>query len=432
MLTKNLYQVFLKHPLVDTDTRKIRKGCIFFALKGENFNANQFAAEALKKGAAYVVTDEETDTPPEKTIRRQSVLLALQQLAAEHRKHLHAKVIGITGTNGKTTTKELVTAVLSKKYNTYATPGNFNNHIGVPLTILSIPASAQMAIIEMGANHPGEIADLCRIADPDTAIITNIGKAHLEGFGSEKGVFETKKALFDHVIAKNGSIFLHENEQWLKEYHQYDKAVIYGGEDRYVSGEISESNPTLTINLRSETFKKNSYISIKTHLFGEYNMFNVLAAASVGLIYGVPVSGIVNAIESYIPTNNRSQVEKTEKNTLIMDAYNANPTSMSNAIRSFALSDAEKKAVILGDMLEMGKESEKEHISILQMLKENGFQKVFLVGNEFSRLNTFNNYFAFADVESCREMLMKEPLEGYTILIKGSRGIRLEKLKDVL
>lgn len=432
MLTKNLYQVFLKHPLVDTDTRKIRKGSIFFALKGENFNANHFAAEALEKGAAYVVTDEDTNTPPEKTIRRQSVLLALQQLAAEHRKHLHAKVIGITGTNGKTTTKELVTAVLSKKYNTYATSGNFNNHIGVPLTILSIPASAQMAIIEMGANHPGEIADLCRIADPDTAIITNIGKAHLEGFGSEKGVFETKKVLFDHVIAKNGSIFLHENEQWLKEYQHYDKAVIYGGEDRYVSGEISESNPTLTINLRAGIFKKNSYISIKTHLFGEYNMFNVLATASVGLIYGVSVSGIVNAIETYTPTNNRSQVEKTGKNTLVMDAYNANPTSMSNAIRSFSSSSAEKKAVILGDMLEMGKESEKEHLSILQMLQENGFHKVFLVGNEFSKLNTFKNYFAFADVESCREMLLKEPLEGYTILIKGSRGIKLEKLKDVL
>lgn len=431
MLTKNLYQVFLKHPLVDTDTRKIRKGSIFFALKGENFNANHFAAEALEKGAAYVVTDEDTNTPPEKTIRRQSVLLALQQLAAEHRKHLHAKVIGITGTNGKTTTKELIYTILSKKYNTWATTGNFNNHIGVPLTILAIPPSAEMAIIEMGANHPGEIAELCRIADPDTGIITNIGKAHLEGFGSEQGVFETKKALFDHVIAKTGSIFLHENETWLRQYQRYKKTMIYGGKNGFIKGEIIESNPTMVVKLYAEKFHKKS-ITIKTNLFGEYNLFNILAAASVGTLYGIESSLIAEAIENYFPTNNRSQVEKTGKNTLVMDAYNANPTSMSNAIRSFSSSSAEKKAVILGDMLEMGKESEKEHLSILQMLQENGFHKVFLVGNEFSKLNTFKNYFAFADVESCREMLLKEPLEGYTILIKGSRGIKLEKLKDVL
>lgn len=428
MLTKNLYQIFLQHPLIDTDSRKIRKGSIFFALKGENFNANKFASEALHKGAAYIVTDEDTDTPPEKTIRRQSVLLALQQLAAEHRKHLHAKVIGITGTNGKTTTKELIGSVLSKRYNTYATTGNFNNHIGVPLTILSIPSSAEMAIIEMGANHRGEIAELCRIADPDAGIITNIGKAHLEGFGSEEGVFETKKALFDHVVKKGGSIFLHSEEQWLREYYNYKKAVIYGGDSGFVTGIITDSNPTMTVSLHSKECES----IIKTHLFGEYNLFNVLAAAAVGKFYGATDLQIAQAIEDYIPTNNRSQVEKSEKNTLIMDAYNANPTSMSNAIRSFSASSANKKAIIIGDMLELGSESEKEHMAILTLLEEINFDKVFLVGSEFGKASKSKSYFAFADVEACREMILTKPLQGFTILIKGSRGIKLEKLKEVL
>ena len=428
MLTKDLYQLFLKYPLIDTDTRNIRKGSIFFALKGERFNANKFAAEALEKGAAFVVTDEDTDTPAEKTIRRKSVLLALQQLAAEHRKHLHAKVIGITGTNGKTTTKELITEVLSKKYNTFSTKGNLNNHIGVPLTILSIPSLAEMAVIEMGANHPGEIAELCRIADPAAGIITNIGKAHLEGFGSEQGVFNTKKALFDHVIKKNGPIFLHEKESLLHLYSKYENAITYGGENDSVTGKIISSNPTITAEIRIN----DEFVTVKTNLFGEYNLFNVMAAATIGNHYQIDTALIVKAIEGYNPTNNRSQVAITSANTLIMDAYNANPSSMSNAIRSFAVSTAEKKAVILGDMLELGSESEKEHQNILHLLEQFNFDKTILVGNEFRKANQSEKNIAFADVAACRESIAKAPMEGFTILIKGSRGIQLEKLKDIL
>ncbi len=430
MITKNLYHIYLKHPLIDTDTRKIRKGSIFFALKGENFNANEFAAEALKKGAAYVVTDEETDTPPQKTIRRQSVLLALQQLAAEHRKHLQAKIIAITGTNGKTTTKELTNAVLSKKYKTYATKGNFNNHIGVPLTLLAIPPLAEMAIIEMGANHPGEIAELCRIADPDIGIITNIGKAHLEGFGSEEGVFKTKKSLFDHIIKKQGPIFFLNEEPWLSQYKEYPNAMIYGTDNETINGRIITSDPTITVKLK--TSNNDQAVTLKTNLFGEHNLFNVLAATAIGSFFDVGINEIVAAIASYEPSNNRSQVEKKERNILIMDAYNANPTSMSSALRSFASGTAEKKAVILGDMLELGQESQKEHLAIIKQLKENDFQLVILVGNEFMSANHNKNYHAFADVIACEQFLAAEKIEGYTILIKGSRGVKLELLKIIL
>jgi UDP-N-acetylmuramoyl-tripeptide--D-alanyl-D-alanine ligase len=285
-----------------------------------------------------------------------------------------------------------------------------------------------MAVIEMGANHPGEIAELCRIADPEAGIITNIGKAHLEGFGSEEGVFNTKKALFDHVIDKHGSIFLHEKETRLREYAKYENAVIYGAEHGGITGKIINSDPTITAEIRIN----DALVTVKTNLFGEYNLFNVLAAATIGNHYHVNTALIVNAIEAYNPTNNRSQIAVTPANTLIMDAYNANPSSMSNAIRSFAVSTAEKKAVILGDMLELGIESEKEHLNILQLLEQLNFDETILVGNEFCKFNQSEKNIAFADVAACREKIAKEPMEGFTILIKGSRGIQLEKLKDIL
>ncbi len=433
MLTKELYQLFLKNPIVDTDTRKIRKGSIFFALKGENFNGNHFAAQALEKGADYVVTDENTDTPPHKTIRRKSSLLALQQLAAEHRRHLPAKVIGITGTNGKTTTKELLNAVLSKKYNVYATQGNLNNHIGVPLTLLNATAGDEILIVEMGASHPGEIADLCRIADPDAGIITNIGKAHLEGFGDENGVYNTKKALFDHIIHKNGTLFFPEKEKWLHTYKDYPKAYTYGDGSGLLSGKIISACPAMNVNIISgdaspETFN----VEINTHLFGEYNLSNILAATAVGIHFNINCNQIAEAIEAYIPQNNRSQILQTSMNVIILDAYNANPTSMANALLAFSKSVGQQKAVILGDMLELGEKSEIEHLTILKMLETLNLKKIFLVGKKFSKVNNQDKFIAFTDVEHCRKYLAKKPLEGYTILIKGSRGISLEKLKDIV
>ncbi|PID94829.1 MAG: UDP-N-acetylmuramoyl-tripeptide--D-alanyl-D-alanine ligase [Bacteroidetes bacterium] len=429
MLTKELYALFLTHPLVDIDTRKIRKGSLFFALKGAHFNANHFAAEALEKGAAFVITDEETDTPKAQTIRRKNALLALQQLAAEHRKHLSAKVIGITGTNGKTTTKELIAAVLSKKYRTVATQGNLNNHIGVPLTLLSIPSTAEMALIEMGANHPGEIAELCRLADPDVGVITNIGKAHLEGFGGEEGVFQTKKALFDHVVKKKGTLFFHDQEPWLTPYRAYPNTTLYGENADYVSGSILRHNPTLTAAIR---WGEEPPITLSSKLFGSYNLPNLLAAAAVGRFYHVPPNDITTALSTYTPKNNRSQIEEGEKNTLIWDAYNANPTSMRKALSSFHATASEQKAVILGDMLELGEASEQEHQSLVETLQRNGFTKVFLVGKIFERVSTVPYFHTFAHTQACSDYLAKHPLEGFTILIKGSRGIQLERLGEVL
>lgn len=430
MQTKDLYSIFLKHPFVDTDTRNITPGSIFFALKGDNFNGNHFAAEALKKGAAYVVVNEPVDTPPEKTIYRKNTLLALQQLACEHRKHLHAKIIAITGTNGKTTTKELLHAVLSTQYKTISTKGNLNNHIGVPLTLLSLLPSTQIAIVEMGANHPGEIYDLCKIANPDYGIITNIGKAHLEGFGSIQGVIETKKALFDHIIKNNKTIFFPASDPHLNALFGNSKnKIIWGTDSADLWAEIMAPSPYLNCKIFSTENTAGTFpLTIHSKLFGEYNTQNILAAASVGLFFHIPIKNIKTAIENYSPSNQRSQVVSTEKNTLILDAYNANPVSMEQAISSFLTLPNKNKTLILGDMLELGDSSKEEHRYILTLLADRTDITTLCVGTNFQNICKEKEIPAFADVHELSQYLTDHPISNNLILLKGSRGIQLESL----
>ena len=430
MQTKDLYSIFLTHPAIDTDTRNITPGSIFFALKGANFNGNHFAAEALKKGAAYVVVDEPVDTPPKKTILRKNSLLALQQLASEHRKHLHAKIIAITGTNGKTTTKELLHAVLSTHYKTISTKGNLNNHIGVPLTILSLLPGTQIAIVEMGANHPGEIRDLCKIADPDYGIITNIGKAHLEGFGSIQGVVETKKALLDHIIKKDKTIFFPASDPHLNAlFGNSRKKITWGDHTAGLWAKIMTPTPYLNCTLFSTKNATDTFpVTIHSNLFGEYNAQNILAAVAVSLFFHIPVKNIKAAIENYIPSNHRSQVLSTEKNTLILDAYNANPVSMEQAISSFLTLPNDNKTMILGDMLELGESSKKEHQYILTLLELKTNITTLCVGANFQNCCKEKNISAFADVHELSQYLADHPITNSLILLKGSRGIQLESL----
>ncbi|MDD3010407.1 MAG: UDP-N-acetylmuramoyl-tripeptide--D-alanyl-D-alanine ligase, partial [Bacteroidales bacterium] len=427
MQTKDLYALFLRHPLIDTDSRSIRPGSLFFALKGQSFNGNDYAPEALAKGAAYVITDEPTPTPPQKTVQRKSALLALQQLAAEHRKHLSAKIIGITGTNGKTTTKELIHAVLSTSYNTASTHGNLNNHIGVPLTLLSIPSETEMAVLEMGANHPGEIAALCRIADPDVALITNIGKAHLEGFTNKETIFQTKKALFDHVTKKNGTLFFPGDDPCFSAWLNYPSHIAWGKDTFHVSGTLTRTPPKIQAHIKGQSpYFKPFETEINSPLFGAYNLYNIMAAIAVGKYFHVSTKKIKQAIENYIPSNNRSQIIHTDKNTVIMDAYNANPSSMKNALDSFLMIPNTPKAVILGDMLEMGETAIQEHQTITHFLSSAAGVKKFFVGNIFSQLENEDESLFFANTDACIRYLKENLLSGYTILIKGSRGIHLE------
>ena len=430
MQTKDLYSIFLKHPIINTDTRRITSGSIFFALKGENFNGNRFAAEALEKGAAYVVVDEPVDTPPEKTILRKNTLLALQQLAVEHRKHLHAKVIAITGTNGKTTTKELLHAVLATKYNTISTKGNLNNHIGVPLTILSLLPSTQIAIVEMGANHPGEIGGLCKIADPDYGIITNIGKAHLEGFGSLQGILDTKKALLDHIIKKDNTIFFPLSDPHLnKLFGNTQNKSTWGDKTSDLWAKIMAPTPYLNCTIFSNKTTENKFpLEIHSKLFGEYNAQNILAATSVGLFFRIPAEDIKAAIEGYAPSNNRSQFISTDRNKLILDAYNANPVSMEQAITAFLALPQQNKILILGDMLELGDSSEEEHLHIITLIRKETDITTLCVGTNFQRICKENNISAFADVQELSGYLAEHPIDNSLILLKGSRGIQLESL----
>jgi len=426
-----LYKLFLKHPKVCTDTRKIESDSFFFALKGENFDANQFASQALEKGCAYAVIDEEEYKKGERYILVDNVLQSLQQLAAYHRKHLKIPVIGITGTNGKTTTKELIHAVLSKKYKTYSTEGNFNNHIGVPLTLLSIPYNAEFAIIEMGASHPGEIRDLCKITFPEYGIITNIGKAHLEGFGSIEGVVLTKKELFDVVRLSGGKVFVCRDNNLLMDLSEGIERTTYGVfPDSDCRGDISECNPLLKLKWYCHSEKKE--ISISSNLVGYYNFENVLAAICIGEYFKVDPEDIKKAIENYFPSNNRSQVINTKKNLIIMDAYNANPISMDAAIRNFIQDTFRRKFAIIGDMLELGTESVKEHEKIIDLLGNSDFEQVILVGKIFLSLKGSFDYPVFTDVSEASEWIKENRPEGCSILIKGSRGIKLEKLLELL
>ncbi|MDS1032915.1 UDP-N-acetylmuramoyl-tripeptide--D-alanyl-D-alanine ligase [Porphyromonadaceae sp. NP-X] len=432
-----LYNIFLQHPIITTDSRNCPANSIFFALKGENFNANAFALSALEKGCAFAVVDEKEFALDDRFILVDNVLETLQQLAHFHRKQTNIPVLGITGTNGKTTTKELITAVLKEKFKVLSTQGNLNNHIGVPLTLLQLLPEHQLAIIEMGANHPGEIDQLCQIAAPDYGLITNVGKAHLEGFGSFEGVMRTKGELYNYVFRHGKNIFIDKNNNFLREmaanagFSTNERIVEYGlnvpgREPAAISGEILENS----VFLKMKCHTPEGSFMIETRLIGSYNAENILAAVAVGFFFGVENSAIQRGIENYNPQNNRSQLTVTQKNKLIVDAYNANPSSMSAAIQNFAQMEGEPKALIIGDMLELGEQSEEEHRNIIRLLQQKGFKNVLLVGPQFQKVN--DSYLSFQNVEELIKYLESSPLEGQNILLKGSRGIHLEKVLPFL
>lgn len=421
-----LYQLFTASNGVSTDTRKIDEGTIFFALKGASFNGNTFAIKALEMGASYAVIDEAQEVVDKRLILVDDVLKTLQRLARYHRDHMETVVIGITGTNGKTTTKELVHAVLSSHYPTQATLGNLNNHIGVPLTLLSMPEDLDFAIIEMGANHVGEIAELCEICDPAFGIITNVGKAHLEGFGSFENIITTKKGLYEHIARREGAIFINSGNEILRE-NAVERQIFYGVDDNdECQGKLLDASPFVKLDVTTTE----GTIRIQTKLIGAYNFENILAAACVGTYFQVPLERIKFALENYQPSNNRSEFRKTDNNELILDAYNANPSSMEKAIQNFAEMKQDNKIAILGDMFELGENSEQLHQEIASATMDLGVDAYF-VGKEFKKVDNDSGRF-FEQIEELIEKLQKDPLKNKTILIKGSRGIKLERLVEYL
>ena len=422
---EKIYQYYSQKYLVSTDSRKIEEGCVFVALKGERFDGNDFAYQVAQENIAACVIADRKDLPHhERLFIVEDSLTALQVLARLHREKCNIPIIGITGTNGKTTTKELTAAVLSKKYNLIYTQGNFNNHLGLPLTVLRIKPDTEMAVVEMGANHPNEIAQLCTIANPDFGIITNIGKAHLEGFGSFEGVVKTKNELYDFIRNKNGRLFVnHDNELLVKLSNGID-SLTYGKDNSAdIKASIVSSNPYLIINWEGK--------EIKTNLVGDYNFENVMAAISVGCHFNVEKDLIIEALENYTPTNNRSQFIRSEKNEIVMDAYNANPVSMHHAIKNFRNISSENTLLILGDMRELGKDSEKEHQAIISLIKELKFENVILVGEEFKK-TAGTDFTTFTNVEELLTYINSNDISGKKILIKGSNSIRLEKIVNVL
>ena len=423
MEINDLYTLYKQYPTITTDSRKCVPGSIFFALKGENFNGNQFATQALKDGCSYAIVDEaDYVTDDKRIILVDNCLSTLQALAHYHRKALGLPIIGITGTNGKTTTKELTAACLAQKFNVLATEGNLNNHIGVPLTLLKLTPSHEIAIIEMGASHPGDIKELVEIAEPNYGIITNVGKAHLQGFGSFEGVLQTKCEMYDFIRAHKGHIFIQHENLYLQPQSNGIEKTEYGiSENLFISGSIIDCSPFLFFEMKHN----NISIKIQTQLIGSYNLTNALAAAAIAVYFGVKPNKIKDAIETYIPQNKRSQLQKTKYNTLIIDAYNANPTSMGAALDNFVQIKANHKAVILGNMGELGIESENAHRKIIGRLQEANFDKVLLSGNEFCKID--NNFECFSSTNNLIEELKKNPLKGYTILIKGSRSTQLER-----
>ena len=428
MSISELYELYLHNPKVTTDSRNCPLGSIFFALKGENFDGNQYASKALQSGCSYAVIDNPEYFIGERTILVENVLKALQQIAHKHRKALGTPVIGITGTNGKTTTKELLAAVLSTKYNLLYTEGNLNNQIGVPLTLLRLNHQHEMAVIEMGASHPGDIKELVEIASPNFGLITNVGQAHLEGFGSFEGVIKTKGELYDYIRQTKGKIFIKKENEYLQSIAKGIEQITYGAdENSFASGSIVSSSPFLVFNWKQQ----GKIHTVETHLIGGYNVDNVLAAVTIGRYFKIPAERISRAIAAYEPTNNRSQFKKTENNKLIIDAYNANPSSMKVAIDNFAAMDVTTpKAVILGDMRELGPTSEFLHAEIVTQIEAAGFDKVYLCGDHFSTTGT--NFLHFKSIDELIAELTSNPLKGYHILIKGSRGMTLEKTLPLL
>ncbi|TAI49737.1 UDP-N-acetylmuramoyl-tripeptide--D-alanyl-D-alanine ligase [Flagellimonas allohymeniacidonis] len=424
MNLEQLHQLFLEHPTVSTDTRKITPDCLFFALKGPNFNGNEFASEALKKGAAYAVVDEKKYKTSKQHILVEDVLESLQKLSTFHRNYCNAKIIALTGSNGKTTTKELIYAVLSKKYNTIATQGNLNNHIGVPLTLLSIKEDTEIAVVEMGANHQKEIAFLSSIAQPDFGYITNFGKAHLEGFGGVEGVIKGKSELYDHLMAHDEHIFMNADDPiQLQKLESYVKKIGYSTEKHeYYTIKFLGAKPF--VSLEFEGTRAN------TQLVGDYNFSNCCVAVLIGKYFNVPVEDLKTALESYVPDNNRSQIIDKNGIKVVLDAYNANPTSMRAAVENFKNMEWPSPILVLGDMFELGESAAMEHQSIADLLASKGFERVFLVGENF--YGTQSGFMRFKTFDDFKIYLESNPITTGNILIKGSRGMALERTLDLL
>jgi len=454
MNTTELYSIFLKHPVITTDSRNCPPGSLFFALKGDKFDGNDYIEQALQNGAAFAIGDRTGLPENKRIIHVDNTLQSLQDLATYHRKQLNIKVIAITGTNGKTTTKELIAAALSAQYPILFTQGNLNNHIGVPLTLLRLKPEHRFAVIEMGANHPGEIRELCRIADPDFGLITNVGKAHLEGFGSFEGVVRTKTELYDYLREKNGMIFVNIDNPILKERSQNANVIYYGtSPEAFVQGEI---NPTpypsphgegreSGIKTQSDSYMEMEWhpspcpspqgegFPIKTRLVGNYNFENVLAAVCIAKYFGVETEKLNRAIAEYAPTNNRSQSQKTQRNDLIIDAYNANPSSMQVALDNFLSLKASPKMAIIGEMKELGQYSSEEHQKLVDRLRESAIDKVILCGENFRNTHSIPpDWAVFRQTQDLLNHLQSERFSGFHILIKGSRTNQLERTIEFL
>lgn len=432
METAALYQLFLQYPTITTDSRICPKDSIFFALKGEKFNGNMFAEKALESGCAYAVVDETPEKVTDKIIQVNDVLESLQQLANWHRKQLKIPIIGITGTNGKTTTKELIAVSLSKKFKVAYTQGNLNNHIGVPLTLLTMNKSHEIGVVEMGASRQGDIKELCAIAEPNYGVITNVGMAHMEGFGSIENLIDTKCELYDFIREKGGKVFVNINSQILYERSEGMDRILYGKNDPslFASGMIANATPFLEFDW---SFFDKQY-RVKTSLVGEFNFDNAIAAVAVSKFFGINADKISAALEEYEPTNHRSQFKRTEKNDLIIDAYNANPTSMKASLKFFSsVPSSLPKMVILGEMKELGYSSEKEHEALVHFLQGQSFSKVYLVGPIFSKcIDGDERFRLFDNVEILKETLKTEPVDNHYILLKGSHSIHLEKAVENL
>jgi UDP-N-acetylmuramoyl-tripeptide--D-alanyl-D-alanine ligase len=436
MNIKTLYSYYLQNPIICSDSRNIIPGSIYFALKGSNFDGNQFAAEALNKGSSFAVIDNPYFRTSDKFIVVKNSLKTLQTLANYHRKMLGIPIVAITGTNGKTTTKELTAAVLSKKYNVTSTQGNLNNHIGVPLTLLSMNKNTEIGIVEMGANHVGEIKALCKIAEPNTGIITNIGKAHLEGFGSVEGVIKAKTELYKYLVKNNGVIIFNSDNTLLKKIiSKYSILCLdYGTIEKcYLTGRFISADPFLELEILNNHSKETQSRNIvKTQFIGAYNFENAMASACIGKYFNVPIENCIDAITNYSPENNRSQRVKIGNNILLLDYYNANPTSMEMAIINFynTAQNNKKKIMFIGEMLELGIESENEHTNIVNLIESFSFSEVHYVGKGFQHLKkNISNY--YTSIEELKEKLItSKKIENAFIFIKGSRGVHMEKILD--
>jgi UDP-N-acetylmuramoyl-tripeptide--D-alanyl-D-alanine ligase len=420
-----LHELFLNSSGISTDTRKIKEDSIFFALKGANFNANSFATEALKKGAKYAVIDEQQETSDDRFIHVEDCLQSLQQLATYHRTHLNIPILALTGSNGKTTSKELINVVLSKKFKTVATEGNLNNHIGVPLTLLSMDKTTEFGIVEMGANHQKEIEFLCSLAQPDYGYITNFGKAHLEGFGSVEGVVKGKKELYKHLKAAQKLLFLNIDDPLQKMEENYEHTFSFG--------EAQEADLQLTyISKNAFAGIKVQEVSIFGNLLGSYNARNIAAAYCIGKYFEVPANAMQQALENYIPQNNRSQILEKNSNRIILDAYNANPSSMAVAIENFSRMQGGSKIAFLGDMFELGAAAKQEHQEIVHQLKSADFDRIFLLGENFYATETDSDIKKFKSFEAFKAAFEPGEIKDATILIKGSRGMALERIVSLL